>query len=75
MDKSISDFRKEAKAQREAMACIVHGLPNTLSSKDQDSFVHHLRSMCGSAFVTGLSVNYYASFWAGWDNFLGLMAE
>lgn len=46
-----------------------------MSSKEEDSFVRELRGLAGRVFVTGLSVDYYASFWEGWQGFVDDMAK
>jgi len=72
--KTISAFQASSKCERSAIACIVHDLPASLSNHDENSLVRDLRSVAGSIFVTGLSVDYYASFWEGWDGFARDMA-
>jgi hypothetical protein len=52
----------------------MHGVPSTLSSNDMTSLVNDLRTVAGSIFVTGLSVDYYASFSPGWADFVSEMA-
>jgi len=71
--KTISSFRSSSKCNRDALACIIHALPTTLSSNDLNALVKDVRSLAGSAFLTGLSVDYYASFWAGWTGFVNEM--
>jgi hypothetical protein len=73
--KGISAFQASSKLGRSATACIIHDLPSTMSSKDEDSFVKELRGLAGSIFVTGLSIDYYASFWEGWQGFVDDMAN
>jgi hypothetical protein len=52
----------------------MHGVPS-LSSNDMTSLVDDLRTVAGSIFVTGLSVDYYASFSSpGWADFTSEMA-
>jgi hypothetical protein len=73
--KNISTFRKEAKADRESLACIIHNVPATLKGKELATFVKGVRGLSGSIFITGLSVDYYASFWDSWMEFLtGMVA-
>jgi hypothetical protein len=67
-------FQDSSNAGRDALACIVHSLPSTLSDHDESSLVKDLRSSVGSIFITGLSDDYYASFWAGWLGFTDAMA-
>ena len=64
--KTMTAFRDSSNAGRDALACIVHSLPSTL---DESALVKDLRSSCGSVFITGLSGDYYASFWEGWLGF------
>lgn len=71
--KNISTFQAESKCSREKLACIMHGVPS-LSSNDMTSLVNDLRTVAGSVFVTGLSVDYYASFSDGWADFTKGMA-
>jgi hypothetical protein len=71
--KTISSFQLSAKCERQALACIIHALPTTLSSNDMNSLVEDVRSLAGSIFMTGLSVDYYASFWQGWAEFVNEM--
>jgi hypothetical protein len=40
-----------------------------------NSLVEDVRSLAGSAFMTGLSVDYYASFWQGWAEFVNEMDQ
>ena len=68
--KNISTFRKNASIGREALACIIHGVPSTLNGKELTSFVKDVRGLSGSVFITGLSIDYYASFWANWLDFV-----
>lgn len=46
-----------------------------MTSADEGSLLKELRNLAGSLFITGLSVNYYASFWNGWDGFVDDMAK
>jgi hypothetical protein len=68
--KTISAFSASAKCGRGAIACIVHDIPSTLTSKDEATLIGDLRSVAGSFFITGLATNYYASFWDGWAGFV-----
>ena len=72
--KNISSFQKSSKIGREAVASIIHGVPATLTGKELDSLVRDIRGLSGSIFITGLSVDYYASFWAGWLDFISGMS-
>ena len=71
--KTISSFQSSSECERDALACIVHGLPANLSSNDMNNLVRDVRSLAGSVFMTGLSVDYYASFWQGWAGFVNEM--
>jgi hypothetical protein len=78
----IYDFRSQiaalqasSKCGRDKLACIVHGVPSTLSDNDVTALVNGLRTLSGSIFVTGLSVDYYASFSPGWAEFTDEMAK
>lgn len=51
------------------MAAVVHNYPPSLSSKKENSFVKDLRHVAGSVFLTGLTVDYYSTFWDGWAGF------
>lgn len=75
LHENVTAFQASSRLDKNAMACIVHDLPSTLSSKDEDSFVRELRGLAGSLFVTGLSVDYYASFWEGWQGFMDIMVK
>jgi len=68
--KIIQSFRKSAKCEREALAVVIHGLPEDLSTKDQKSLIGEVRNSAGNVFVTGLLTDYYASFWQGWQGFV-----
>jgi hypothetical protein len=72
-DKIISSFQSKAHCERDALACMIHGLPANISSNDLNGLVRDVRSIAGSAFMTGLSVDYYASFWSGWAGFVNEM--
>jgi hypothetical protein len=72
--KNISTFQASSKFSRDKLACIMHGVPSTLSSNDMTSLVNDLRTVAGNIFVTGLSVDYYASFSPGWADFTSEMA-
>ena len=67
--KAMTTFQDSSKTDRNALAAIVHTVPTTLSDKDEKSLVRDLRSSVGNIFITGLSVDYYASFWSGWLGF------
>ncbi|KAF4628416.1 hypothetical protein G7Y89_g9730 [Cudoniella acicularis] len=67
----ISGFQSSSKCSRDALACILHSLPTSFSDSDVKSLVKDLRYVSGSIFVTGLSVDYYSSFWSGWQGFVG----
>lgn len=69
-DKIISSFRAANDIYREATAVVMHGLPPTLSSIDQESLVNQARRIVGSVFMTGLANDYYVSFWEGWAGFV-----
>ncbi|TVY83392.1 Spherulin-4, partial [Lachnellula suecica] len=72
--KTMTKFQASSKAGLDALACILHSIPSTLSGQDESSLVKDLRSSVGSIFMTGLSVDYYASFWSGWPSFTDAMA-
>jgi hypothetical protein len=72
--KNISALEASSKCGREKLACIMHGVPPTLSSNDMTSLLSNLRTVAGSIFVTELSVDYYASFSSGWADFTSEMA-
>jgi hypothetical protein len=71
LNKNISVFQKLSKLGRDGTACIVHGVPSSVSS--ETAMVRELRGLAGSVFVTGLEVDYYASFWNGWQGFVDEM--
>jgi hypothetical protein len=52
----------------------VHAVPSKLSNNDVTALVNGLRTVAGSIFLTGLSVDYYASFSPGWAEFTDEMA-
>ena len=70
----ISALEASSKCGRDKLACIVHALPSTLSKNDVTALVNRLRTMVGSVFLTGLSVDYYASFSPRWAEFADEMA-
>lgn len=70
----ISTLQASSKCGREKLACIVHAVPSALSSNDVMALVNGLRTMVGSVFLTGLSVDYYASFSPRWAEFADEMA-
>lgn len=72
--KQISALEASSKCGRDKLACIVHAVPGTLSSNDVTALVNGLRMMVGSVFLTGLSVDYYASFSPRWAAFVDEMA-
>ncbi|KAL5327305.1 hypothetical protein ACEPPN_004999 [Leptodophora sp. 'Broadleaf-Isolate-01'] len=72
--KTISAFQSSSNSDRSALAAVVHNFPASLSSKKENSLVKDLRHVAGSIFLTGLSVDYYSSFWDGWAGFAGDMA-
>lgn len=74
-NKTITDFQTSTNLDRTHMAAMVHSLPDTVSRETQKSFVEELRNATGSVFLTGLSVDYYSSFWEGWKGFVKDMAE
>jgi hypothetical protein len=67
---NILAFQKSSRLSRDATVCIVHAIPSSISNRDQDLFVKELRGLAGTLFVTGLSVDYYASFWGGLQGFV-----
>lgn len=71
--KSMTAFQSEAKEGRNALAAIVHSLPEDLSEGKEKKLVGDLRRSVGSLFVTGLGVgvDYYAGFWEGWLGWVG----
>jgi hypothetical protein len=71
----ISRLEASSNCGRDRLACIVHGVPTTLSSNDMIAFMNGLRTMVGSLFLTRLSVDYYASFSPRWVEFVSEMAE
>jgi len=72
--KTISAFQSSSNNERSSMAAVVHNFPATLSSKKENSLVKDLRHVAGSIFLTGLTVDYYSSFWDGWAGFADDMA-
>lgn len=73
--KRISSFHAAAQTARGAAAVIIHSLPPNLSDDDQFELVRKAKELAGSIFVTGLSVDYYASFWDGWEGFIDDMND
>ncbi|KAH7360230.1 Spherulation-specific family 4-domain-containing protein [Rhexocercosporidium sp. MPI-PUGE-AT-0058] len=71
--KTISAFQSSSNSDRSKMGAVVHNFPTSLSSKE-NSLVKDLRHVAGSIFLTGLSVDYYSSFWDGWAGFADDMA-
>ncbi|CZT07757.1 related to cell surface spherulin 4-like protein [Rhynchosporium agropyri] len=72
--KTISTFQSSSKNDRSKLAAVVHNFPPSLSSKKENKLVKDLRRVAGSVFLTGLSVDYYSSFWDGWAGFAQDMA-
>ena len=70
---SIKDFTKGNKLARESVAIVLHNLPGTMSTRDERSLVKELRGVSESLFITGLSVDYYSSWWSGWSGWVGDM--
>ena len=71
----IAALQASSKCGRDKLACIVHGLPPTLSENDVTGLINGLRTLAGSVFVTSLGVDYYASFSASWPEFADGMAK
>jgi hypothetical protein len=63
--KKITMLQPSSKYSRDKLAYIMHTVPSTLSSNYITRLVSDLRTLAGSLFVTGLAVDYYASFLAG----------
>lgn len=72
--KQIATFQASSKSDRHKLACILHAVPSTLTSNDMTALTNGLRTMAGSLFLTGLAVDYYASFSPGWAEFVDEMA-
>ncbi|KAE9372917.1 hypothetical protein N431DRAFT_545347 [Stipitochalara longipes BDJ] len=70
----ISTLAVSSKCGRDRLACIVHAIPASLSSIEIIAFMNGLRMVVGSLFLTGLSVNYYASFSPRWVEFADELA-
>lgn len=72
MQKNITNFlRQNSKVcTRDNLATIVHSMPNSVNAKAATSLVKDLRGVSSNVFVTGLSVDYYSSFWSGWEGFV-----
>ncbi|EKD12448.1 uncharacterized protein L3040_001061 [Drepanopeziza brunnea f. sp. 'multigermtubi'] len=70
IDQAITAFQALSKSDRTNMAVVMHSLPATISAKEQATLVKGLRQVAGSIFLTGLSVDYYSSFWDGWGGFV-----
>jgi len=68
--KNIKSFLEAPGCERDNLAIIVHSLPTVLSEKDKKSMVKDIRKLAAGVFVTGLSVDYYASFAQGWGDFV-----
>jgi hypothetical protein len=73
ISQNISLLQASSKSNwsRDKLACVMHAVP---SSSDIDSLTDELRGLAGAVFVTGLSVNYYASFSPAWAEFADAMA-
>ncbi|RDL38735.1 uncharacterized protein BP5553_03075 [Venustampulla echinocandica] len=72
MQKNITTFLSQNSkiCTRDNLATIVHSMPSSVSAKGQMSLVKDLRGISRNVFVTGLSVDYYSSFWNGWEGFV-----
>jgi len=70
----ISKLEEASKCSRDRLACIVHAIPEVLSSNDVTAFMNELRAMVGTLFLTGLSADYYSSFSPRWVEFAEGMA-
>ncbi|KAL2074258.1 hypothetical protein VTL71DRAFT_8036 [Oculimacula yallundae] len=73
--KTIASFQKSSNSDRAKMAAVVHNYPASLSNKKENSLVKDLRKVAGSVFLTGLTADYYSSFWDGWAGFANDMAK
>ncbi|TQS37199.1 hypothetical protein Golomagni_02335 [Golovinomyces magnicellulatus] len=67
---AIAAFQKAANVRQEAIACIIHSLPNTLQSSERRLLIQDLCSFSNHIFLTGLSQDYYAQFWENWPLFV-----
>jgi len=68
--KTIKSFLTAPGFERDDIAIIVHSLPAAVSEKDKLSLVKDIRKLAAGVFVTGLSVDYYASFAQSWGDFV-----
>lgn len=71
LGKTIKSFCAAPGCKRDELAVIVHSLPSNLSEKTKKSLVRDVKKLAAGVFVTGLSVDYYASFAQGWNDFVG----
>jgi Spherulation-specific family 4 len=55
---------------RAGVACIMHSVPKAIAKWEMDDTVKELRKVADSIFITELSVDYYSSFGATWQQFL-----
>jgi len=71
--KTISRFLDAGDIDPESAAVIIHSLPSEIWEADQLGLLRQVKSLVGNVFVTGLAADYYASFWEGWEEFVGRM--
>lgn len=81
---SYSTFRSEEVVQalstvnydKSKLSVVIHSVPDSIVSNTAEfsQLIDHVRSSAYRAFVTDLSVDYYATFGSSWVDFVNLMA-
>ncbi|CAG8981998.1 hypothetical protein HYALB_00004866 [Hymenoscyphus albidus] len=71
----IMAFMKSTRISKDKLVCLVHSLPQDMSLEDQGNFLKELKKLAGAVFVTGLSENYYTTFWNGFENWVSQLAK
>lgn len=69
-NQSIPAYIESANVTREALAVIIHAIPQNFSDDGQTALLTELKKHAGSVFITGLELDYYSSFWQGWEGFV-----
>ena len=71
--KTIKSFRGAPNSDRDDLAVIIHSVPLTLGEKEKKKIVKDVKKLAAGVFITDLSVDYYASFARGWDDFVKIV--
>jgi effector-binding domain-containing protein len=61
------------KVPRQQVACLIHSVPTTMTSKEYQTLVKKAKDVAGTLFITQRSDGVYEGFGRDWTEFVGAL--